>query len=105
MSTDLESREEAEACAGSDILIEAEERVELPEGRYWIDDLVGLRAEDAEGHALGVVTDFLPGANELYEIQGPDGRRHYIPAVEDFIREIDIEKGVLRVSLIDGLWD
>ena len=29
----------------------------------------------------------------------------YIPAVEEFVREIDPELGRIRVVLIEGLWD
>ena len=106
LSTDLEGREEAEACAGAEIRIAPDERVELPPDSFWVDDLIGLRVEDGEGRALGMVTDFLNGgANELYEVRGEDGKTRYIPAVAEFVREIDVKGGRLVVSLIEGLWD
>ena len=71
-----------------------------------MDDLIGLRVEDTEGRPLGVVTDLLSaGANELYEVRDPEGKLHYIPAVEEFVRVIDPEEGRIQVSLIEGLWD
>ena len=106
LRTELENRDEAEACVGADILIEPEERVSLPPDHFWVDDLIGLRVEDRDGHPLGVVTNLLSaGANELYEVQDPEGKLHYIPAVEEFIRVIDPEGGRIQVSLIEGLWD
>ena len=106
LSTDLGSREEAEACARAEIRIAPDERVELPPGSFWVDDLIGLRVEDDRGYALGTVTDFLDGgANELYEIRGSDGKMRYIPAVAEFIREIDLNGRRLVVSLIEGLWE
>ena len=106
LRTELENRDEAEACVGADILIEPEDRVPLPPDHFWVDDLIGLRVEDMEGHSLGVVTNLLSaGANELYEVQDPEGKLHYIPAVEEFIRAIDPEEGRIQVSLIEGLWD
>ncbi|MBR1672159.1 MAG: 16S rRNA processing protein RimM [Fretibacterium sp.] len=106
LRTELEGRDEAEACVGADILIGPDERVELPPGHFWVDDLVGLTVEDMEGHPLGVVSNLIPaGANELYEVRDPAGALHYIPAVEEFVREIDLENGRLQVSLIEGLWD
>ena len=106
LESDLRDRDEAKAVSGAQILIAAEDRVELPEGRFWIDDLIGLSVEDMEGHPLGTVENILSaGACETYEIRGIDGRLHYVPAVEEFVRDIDLEQGRIRLSLIEGLWD
>ena len=106
LETDLEDRDEAEACAGAEIRVAPEERAELPPDSFWVDDLIGLRVFDDAGRELGVVTDFLPvGANELYEIRGLDGETRYVPAVGEFIRNIDVKGGRLEISLIEGLWD
>ncbi len=105
LRTNLSTRDEAEACVGASILIDREERVELPRGSFWVDDLIGLAVEDLEGRPLGTVTDFLTGANELYEIRDAAGSLHYIPAVREFVRDIDLEGGRLKVALIEGLWD
>lgn len=107
LRTDLGDRDAAEACVGTSILIDPSERVDLPPDSFWIDDLVGLKVvDDVEGRALGVVTNFLAaGANELYEVRDPAGKLHYIPAVSEFIRRIDVENGTLHVRLIEGLWE
>ena len=41
----------------------------------------------------------------LYEICDAAGGLHYIPAVREFVRDIDLEGGRLRIALIEGLWD
>jgi 16S rRNA processing protein RimM len=107
LKTELVDRDAAEACVGTSILIEPSERVTLPPDSFWIDELVGLKVvDDVDGRPLGVVSNFLSaGANELYEVRDPEGGLHYIPAVGEFIRLIDVENGVLRVRLIEGLWD
>ena len=105
LQTNLSTREEAEACVGASILIDQKERVELPRDSFWVDDLIGLAVEDLEGRPLGTVTDFLTGANELYEIRDAAGGLHYIPAVRDFVRDIDLEGGRIKLSLIEGRWD
>ncbi len=105
LQTNLSTREEAEACVGASILIDQKERVELPRDSFWVDDLIGLAVEDLEGRPLGTVTDFLTGANELYEIRDAAGGLHYIPAVREFVRDIDLEGGRLKIALIEGLWD
>ena len=106
LESDLGDRDEAAALSGALVLIDAEDRVELPEGHFWIDDLIGLRVEDMEGRPLGTVKDILTaGTSETYEILGLDGRAHYVPAVEEFVRDIDLDLGRIRISLIEGLWD
>ena len=106
LESDLGDRDEAAALSGALVLIDAEDRVELPDGHFWIDDLIGLRVEDLEGRPLGTVKDILTaGASETYEIWGLDGRVHYVPAVEEFVRDIDLDLGRIRISLIEGLWD
>ena len=106
LESDLQDRDEAALLSGALILVDAEERVVLPEGHFWVDDLIGLRVEDMEGRPLGTVKDILTaGAGETYEILGWDGRVRYVPAVEEFVRDIDLDLGRIRISLIEGLWD
>ena len=78
--------------------------VQLPEGRHFIADLIGLEVRSAEtGAVLGVIEDVLtPPANEVYVVQGK-GREYMIPAVEEFLAETNIEGGYIRVHLIEGM--
>ncbi|MDR1874064.1 MAG: ribosome maturation factor RimM [Synergistaceae bacterium] len=102
---DVTDRDEAKALVGLSIMVDPAERVPLPEGEFWVDDLIGLRVQDGEGNDLGEVADFLStGRNELYVVRDADGGLHYIPAAEEFIRNIDLSAGKITVELIDGLW-
>jgi len=106
ITSDVTSRDEAELLVGMSVLIEPEDRVPLPEGFFWVDDLVGLSVVDKEGKVLGVVEDLLStGGNELYEIRDENGKLHYIPAVEDFVKKIDTVFGRISLELIEGLWE
>ena len=106
IESDVPNRNEAERLVGMSVLIEPEDRVPLPEGSFWLDDLIGLSVVDKEGKILGVVEDLLStGGKEIYEIRDESGKRHYIPAVEDFVKEIDPASGKIRVELIEGLWE
>ena len=77
--------------------------VTLEEGRHFIADLIGLRAVDAEtGRDIGTVRDvLLLPANDVYVVQCE--REILIPAVPEFIDEINIEEGYIRFRLIDGM--
>ena len=102
----LGDRDSAQDLVGTSVLIAPEDRVPLPDGHFWIDDLIGLRVEDSEGAFLGTVKNLLSvGSHEVYEICDESGRLHYIPAVAEFIRELDPNSGKMVVALIEGLWD
>ena len=102
----LSNRNEAQELAGTLILVAPEDRVPLPEGHFWVDDLLGLRVESVEGLFLGTVENLLSaGGNEVYEIRDPEGALHYIPAVSEFVRELDVDAKKMVVSLIEGLWN
>ncbi|MDR3278807.1 MAG: ribosome maturation factor RimM [Oscillospiraceae bacterium] len=78
-------------------------RAELGEGEHFIADLIGLDAVDAEtGAALGKITDvFSLPANNVYVVNG--AREILIPAVPEFVREINIDGGFISFRLIEGL--
>ena len=79
--------------------------ISIDEGDYFIADLIGLPIIDIEsGTQIGTLSDVLNlGASDLYEIDTKDGKK-LIPAVDEFIKEVDFEKGIF-VSLIEGLLD
>ena len=105
LESDLSDRNEAEKLVGMSIMIDPDERVELPEDRFWVDDLIGLEVQDEKGNVLGMVVDLIStGGNEVYEIEDAQGKRHYIPAVAEFVKGIDLPSRTLTVELIEGLW-
>lgn len=79
----------------------AREDVELEDGTVFIADLIGLKvlAGDRE---IGTVADVmtLPG-NDVYVVKGE--QEYLIPAVREFVKEIDTDAGVIRVRLIEGM--
>jgi len=77
--------------------------VRLEEGRYFVADLIGLKAVNAETKEnLGTLTDVLPlPANNVYVIKG--NREILVPAVPEYIIETNIDKGYVRIKLIEGL--
>ncbi len=81
------------------------EKTPLPEGRYYIKDLIGLTAITEEG-TLGELTDvFNTGANDIYEIRTTDGRRLYLPVIEGVIGDVDLSAKTIFVTIPEGLED
>ena len=78
--------------------------VELPDGRHFIADLMGLTViDDDTGAELGVIADVLtPPAHEIYVVKGGE-KSYMIPAVDAFLRGTSVEEGWVRVHLIEGM--
>ena len=78
--------------------------VKLPEGRHFLADLMGLTVLDAAtGAELGMIQDILtPPSHEVYVVRG-GGKEYMIPAVDAFVKEIDVDAGCVRVTLIEGM--
>lgn len=75
----------------------------LENGEYFITDLLGLKAIDYEsGETLGTITDIMPlSPNQVYVISG--NREILVPAVPDFVKEINPASGFISFKLIEGL--
>lgn len=81
--------------------------VELEEGAYFIQDLIGLAVKDADsGRVYGEITDVTQtGANDVYHIKAPDGKMYYIPAIKDVVKQTDIQGGEMLITPLEGLFD
>ena len=79
--------------------------IPLEDGDFFIIDLVGLPVIDADsGIEYGKVSDvFNTGASDIYTVKTENGER-MIPAVPEFIIEIDTERGIF-VRPIEGMFD
>ena len=79
--------------------------IKLPEGTYFIADLIGLEAVTEQDESLGRITDVLEtGANDVYEITRGD-KKFYIPAIPSVVLKTDIEGGKMTVFPMEGLFD
>ncbi len=104
----VNSRDEAEALRSSMVRIPKQERVALPEGAYYYDQLEGLHVYDSAGSLLGVVVEVIPGGGHdqiLITRAGEKDKKNMIPAVKDFIRRIDITERIMIVELPEGMLD
>ncbi len=78
------------------------DEVELDEDTYFIQDLEGLSVIDDDGTELGKLREVISlPSNDVYVVFGND--EYMIPAVEEFIKEIDLDAGIMRVKTIPGM--
>ena len=101
----IDSVDAAEKLRGGDLTIPRAELPELPEGQYYIFQLIGLDVVTTEGKRLGQVTDIMTTAsNDVYIVEGKRGEI-LIPAIEDVVKSIDLKKGTITIEEIEGLLD
>ena len=81
--------------------------VELEEGAYFIQDLIGLDVIDEEtGERLGRLDDVSEtGANDVYHVKTDDGKVFLIPVIPQVIREISVEEGFVKIFKMKGLFE
>jgi 16S rRNA processing protein RimM len=86
------------------VQVPLEEAAPLSEDEYYIYQIMGLEVWTSEGEHLGRVSDVLfTGANEVYVVEGERGEM-LVPAIEDVVKEVDLEGGRLIVEPLEGMF-
>lgn len=85
----------------------AKSDAKLPKGRYFIDDLLGCEVKDAEtGCVYGTLTEIdHPAAQDIYTVTDAAGTAHMLPAVPEFVKNIDPKSRTILVTPIDGMFN
>ena len=91
----IETRTDAEAMIGRYLEVVGDP---LPAGTYYWHQLVGLRVADESGNDLGTLVEvFRAGENEVYRVEADGQPDLLLPALREFVREIDLESGSMTV--------
>ncbi len=81
---------EADNLKGSLIKVSREELVPLPEGSFYVFDIIGLKVYTEDGGYIGEVENVLQtGANDVYVV-GTNDKPLLIPAIKEVVKEINI---------------
>ena len=85
------------------ITVPVSQAPELPPGEFYHFQLLDLRVLTEEGEELGTVSDILEtGSNDVYIVSGESGEI-LVPALAEVVQDIDLDRGVMVVSLPEGL--
>ena len=95
-------RNGAEALLGCSVLIKEAERAALPEGEYYVDQLLGLDVIGDTGRSFGKLTDVL--SSPAHDVYVTDGGA-LIPVAGDFIIDINLDDSKITVRDVPGLVD
>ncbi|MCM1540276.1 MAG: ribosome maturation factor RimM [Blautia sp.] len=86
------------------LFVPRKDAVRLGRDEYFIADLMGLKALDEEEREIGILREVMEtGANDVYVIDLNDGRELLLPAIRQCVLAVDVEKGFIKVHILDGL--
>ena len=89
---------------GKNLFVTRENAVKLKKNEYFIADLIGMKVYTEDESYLGVLKDVLAtGANDVYEVKMENGKDVLIPAIRQCILDVDVENGIMKVHLLEGL--
>ncbi len=100
----ISDRNAAEALKGKYLYIDRENARKLDEDEYFVADLIGIKVQDEDGKQVGTLSDVIQNtAQDVYEIELADGKKFMIPAVGEFILNVDMDSRIMVVKLIEGM--
>ena len=100
----VETREAAGLLRNQWIYVNASDVPPLPEGQIYQHELIGFSVVDENNTLLGELAEILEtGANDVYVVVGSDGKELLLPAIPSVILELDADRRLIRVHLLEGL--
>ena len=100
-------RNQVEALRNLLVTVPADEAPPLAEDEVYYHQLLGLRVVTDEGVTLGRLVEILEtGANDVYIVEPEGGGGQILlPAIDEVVLHIDLERGEMTVHLLEGLLD
>jgi 16S rRNA processing protein RimM len=95
---DVDTPEAVGRYRNTTVYVRVEELPILPKDEYYHHQLIGLQVVDESGKSLGILEEILvTGANDVYVVRAPEGGEILIPAIEDVVLDVSLERGEMRV--------
>ncbi|MDE7439800.1 MAG: ribosome maturation factor RimM [Clostridia bacterium] len=93
----IADRNSAELLRGKEIEVERTDMPDLPDGRYYIADLIGCTVVNERGDILGEVTEVTPAKTDIFTLI-KDGKSIMFPAADGVISEVDEQHKKITVN-------
>ena len=98
------SRNDVENYRNQDLFVRADDRPPLPEGEYYLHELIGMDVVTEKGETLGVLAEMIEtGAANVYVVRREDGSDVLLPAIDEVILEVDVGNKQMKIHLLEGL--
>lgn len=96
----------AEKYRNKILMVPREELGELPEGTFYICDLLGCEVRTVDGRALGKICDIIKtGSNDVYVVENDDKKQVLIPVIDEVVKSVDTEEKKIIIEPLKGLID
>jgi 16S rRNA processing protein RimM len=100
----IETSEDAGQLRNQWVYVKATDVPSLPEGKMYQHELFGFEVLDEDGNSLGELVEIIEtGANDVYVVKDANGRELLLPAIPSVILDLDRERRLMRVHLLEGL--
>jgi len=100
---DIDTPEDAGLYRNQWVYVQTKD-VPLPDGQHYKHELLGLKVVDENDNPLGELVEILEtGANDVYVVQNDAGKEILLPNIPSVILELDLDRGILKVHLLEGL--
>lgn len=101
---EIPSIDDAEKYKNKVLTAERDMLGELPDGVYYIADLIGLDVYDDEGNHVGVLADvFNTGSNDIYEVKREGKKPLLLPVIDEVVLDISLDDKKITVHIMEGL--
>lgn len=101
----IETPEDADLLRGASLKIDSDLIPPLPEGHYYYHEIIGLNVINMAGEVMGTISEILgQPSSDVYVVKSGD-KEYLIPVVENFVKEINLNEGHVRVNPVEGLFD
>ena len=100
----FDRRDAVELLRGEFVYVTIDQAMPLEPDEFYHYQVIGLEVHTESGDVLGEIVDVLkpPKANEVFVVHGVRGEI-LIPVIEDVVRHLDLDAGVVVIHPIPGL--
>ena len=100
----VETPEDAVPLRNQWVYVQTTDVPSLPKGKLYQHELFGFQVVDENGESLGELVEIIEtGANDVYVVRNESGKEILLPAIPSVILELDSDRRLMRVHLLEGL--
>jgi 16S rRNA processing protein RimM len=100
----IETPEDAGLFRNQWVYVKATDVPALPEGKIYQHELFGFKVVDENDTPLGELVEIIEtGANDVYVVKDEHGKEILLPAIPSVVLELDADRRLMRVHLLEGL--
>jgi 16S rRNA processing protein RimM len=90
----IDSPEQAKQLSSAEVLVDRDKAAPLYNNEFYYEDLRGLSIVSCDGTMIGIIGDIIEGGGgTLIEVRCTNGKSCFVPFRDEFIGEINLEKG------------